>query len=404
MLAIIIFLFVGNYLLDLFIDLLNFRHSIKSNRFNTEEHRIRFREYFRANFWLSQSSSILSFVLILYLLSSGVFGTLSDALAERIASPVLAGLTYFGILGFAADLLSLPFSIYRVFVIEERFGFNKTTMRTFIFDKLKGWLLMVLIGGPIAALIIWIYLSIPDLFWLLAWITTAVIILLTTVLYTSILLPLFNKLSPIKEGSLSDRIAELCSKTRFPLSELFVMDGSKRSTKANAFFSGLGSKKTIVLYDTLVNEYSEDEILAVLAHEIGHYKKKHTRTMIVFSMLQTGFMFWLMSLFLNSEAIAHALGASMVSFQIGLTGFVILYSPLSTVFSTLMNALSRKHEYEADAFARENFSAAPLVSALDKLHKDALSNPDPHPAYVFIHYSHPPLYLRTERLMRGETG
>jgi len=347
----------------------------------------------------SQWSSSISFIGTMLVLVLGGFGWLDTFLRTELTThPIGLALAYLGILTIASSLLGLPFELYDTFVIEARFDFNKTTWQTFIGDKIKGALLGALIGGGLLALIIWFYESVGSLFWLYAWAVISVFSIFMTMFAASWILPLFNKLTPLPDGTLRDSIVGYCEKVDFQLDNLFVMDGSKRSTKANAFFSGLGPKKKIVLYDTLIEKQSVEEITAVLAHEVGHYKKKHTLLSVVLSIAQTGAMLFLFSLFVNQPEFSLALGAAEPGFHLGLIAFGILYTPLSMVLGIGMNLLSRKNEFEADAYARETYDGSPLETALKKLHVDSLSNLTPHPAYVFVHYSHPPLLERLKAL------
>ena len=322
-----------------------------------------------------------------------------DAYARTITDHVLfLPLVFFAILIIASDILTTPFSIYSTFVIEEKFGFNRTTIKTYVLDKLKGALVGVIIGGGLMMLFIWFYNYTGELFWLWTWGAIAIFMILITMFYASVIVPLFNKLTPLEEGELKTEIITYCKKVGFNLDNLFVMDGSKRSSKANAFFSGLGSKKRIVLYDTLANEYSKEEITAVLAHEIGHYKKKHTLTTMVVSVAQIGVMLFILSLVINKPEFSIALGVKEKSFHLGLLVFSMLYSPLSMLIGVVMNVISRKNEYEADNYAKTTYSADPLVSSLKKLSVDSLSNLTPHPYYVFMNYSHPTLLQRIKAL------
>ncbi|MBN4062508.1 M48 family metallopeptidase, partial [Bacteroidales bacterium AH-315-I05] len=276
--------------------------------------------------------------------------------------------------------------------------FNRTTVKTYIFDKIKSAILGAIIGGGLFSLFVWFYETAGEYFWLYAWALVTVFMLFMAMFYSSLIVPLFNKLTPLEEGGLRTEIEDYCKKVGFKLNNLFVIDGSKRSTKANAFFSGLGPKKKIVLYDTLIEKHTNDELLAVLAHEVGHYKKKHTRTSIFISVLQTGLTLYLLSLMINLPQFSIALGAEKQSFHIGIIVFGMLYSPLSMILGLGMNILSRKNEFEADAYAKETYKGEPLRTALKKLSVDNLSNLTPHAAYVFFHYSHPPLLKRLKAL------
>ncbi len=326
-----------------------------------------------------------------------------DKLAWGITgNAILAALVFLGIIMFASDLIGIPFSVYDTFKIEEKYGFNKTTPKTFVADTIKGWLVGAIIGGGIMALVILIYQKTQNMFWLYAWILVAVFSVFMTMFYSNIIVPLFNKQTPLEEGELRNAIREFSDKVGFRLDNIFVIDGSKRSTKANAYFTGFGAKKRIVLYDTLINDMETEELVAVLAHEIGHYKKKHVVQGLLISLLQTGVVLFLFSLLIGSPVLSKALGVEEPNFHIGLIAFGILYSPISFVLGIFMNALSRKNEYQADAFAAENYKPEALASALKKLSVKNLSNLTPHPRYVFFHYSHPTLLQRLAHLKKFE--
>ncbi len=363
-----------------------------------EEKYKRSQQYYMANLKLGIFSSSFSFLLILLMMLAGGFAWV-DHLARRFGeNEIIVALVFFGLLGLVFDLLMTPFSLYDTFVIEEKFGFNKTTVKTFLTDKLKGWLLAAIIGGGLLALVIWFYQLTGKMFWIWAWGLSAVFMIFLTMFYSSLIVPLFNKQTPLEEGELKNAITGLCRHAGFTLDNVYVIDGSKRSTKANAYFSGLGKKKRVVLYDTLINDLETDEIVAVLAHEIGHYKKKHTLTGIVLSILQTGFTLYLFSLFVDNPQLSQALGADQPSFHLGLIAFGIIFSPVSTILGLGSAALSRRNEFQADAFAAEYSNPQKLGSALIKLSVKSLSNLTPHPLYVFFHYSHPPLLERLKKL------
>lgn len=345
-------------------------------------------------------SSLFSFVLIMFMLFFDGFAWLDFEVRAMSESPIAQALLFFAALAVASDILGLPFSLYSTFVIEEKYGFNRTTVKTFILDKLKGYLLGGLIGGGLTALIVWVYGNTGEYFWLLAWGLISVFTLFMTAFYASVILPLFNKLTKLEEGELRDALTALCGKVGFKLNDLYVMDGSKRSNKANAFFSGLGPRKRIVLYDTLIEKHSTDELVGVLAHEIGHYKLKHTTLGAVLSIAQMGIMFYVLSLLIDSPVLSAALGAEQPSFHIGIVAFGLLYSPLSTVLGLLMNKLSRVNEYAADAYAKKHFRPQPLITALKKMSVDHLSNLTPHPLYVVFHHSHPTLLQRIRSLAK----
>jgi STE24 endopeptidase len=258
--------------------------------------------------------------------------------------------------------------------------------------------MMIIVGGGILALIIWIYELTQNQFWLYAWAIVTVFSIFMNMFYSRLIVPMFNKQTPLEDGSLRDKISEYASSVGFSLNKIFIIDGSKRSTKANAYFSGFGSEKRVTLYDTLVNDLEEEEIVAVLAHEIGHYKKKHIVFNLISSILLTGLTFYILSLLISKPILSEALGVSTHSFHIGLVAFGLLYSPISEITGLIMNIMSRKFEYQADDYAKNTYAAEPLISSLKKLSKNSLSNLTPHPAYVFMHYSHPTLLERIKNL------
>jgi len=354
--------------------------------------------YNKDNKRLSLWSSAFNLAVVLAMIAAGGFAFTDTFAAGLSRNVIVITLIFFGILGFASDIINLPFSIYDTFVIENKYGFNKMTVRTFITDHLKSWFLAVLIGAPLLALITWIYYSTGKNFWIFAWIVITLFTIFINFFYSEIIVPLFNKQSPLADGSLRTKIELFAQERGFRLKNIFVIDGSKRSTKANAYFSGFGPKKRIVLYDTLQNDLTEEEIVAVLAHEIGHYKKKHVLVNLVISVFLTGLMLFLFSLVAASPALAGALGSEKASFHLGLVAFGILYTPLALITGLITNFISRKNEFAADRFAGENFRPEILANALKKLAVKNLSNMLPHPAYVFFHYSHPPLLQRLEKL------
>jgi STE24 endopeptidase len=320
-----------------------------------------------------------------------------------VENPIAVSMLFIGILAIVGSIIDFPFSYYDTFVIEEKFGFNKTTKKTYWLDKIKGIFLSIVIGGGLLWAILWFYHKTEDRFWWYAWILVTVFTLFMTLFYSNVIVPLFNKQKPLKEGELKNAINEFAKKTGFTLDNIFVIDGSKRSTKANAYFTGFGPKKRVVLYDTLINDLSTEEIVAVLAHEIGHFQKKHVFYNMILSILLTGFTLFVLSIFIGNPVLSQALGVSQPSFHIGIIAFGILYNPFSEITGLIMNQLSRKFEYQADAFAKDNYSGSMLVSALKKLSKNSLSNLTPHPWYVFWHYSHPTLLQRINQLNLKKT-
>lgn len=343
-------------------------------------------------------TSSFSLILILLMLFLGGFAFLDTWIRSISEHPILMALLFFGVIMIISDILNIPFDIYATFVIEEKFGFNKTTPRTFIFDKIKSWLLGAFIGGVIMSVIIWFYMLTKEYFWLYALGFVSLFMIFMSMFYSNLIVPLFNKQSPLEDGDLRDNIEDFSKKSGFKLKNIFVIDGSKRSTKANAYFTGLGAKKRIVLYDTLINDLEIPELVAVLAHEIGHNKKKHTTKGLITSILQTGLMLFILSLFIDSPELSGALGVDKTSFHIGIISFGILYSPISTILGLGTNVFSRRNEYQADYFAGSKYSCLHLGNALKKLSVKNLSNLTPHPAYVFFHYSHPTLLQRLDRL------
>lgn|SRR5690606_2101372 len=348
-------------------------------------------------------TSSISFIVFFIVVFTGFFGILDEWLRVFIDNEIALALAFFAILYFVSDWLSLPFQLYSTFVIEERFGFNKITPRIFILDKLKGYLVTLLLGGGVLFIFIWLILTIGKDFWLYFWIISAILMVLVNMLYTSVIVPIFNKLTPLPEGELKEAIEEYGRKVGFPIDNIFVIDGSKRSSKANAFFSGIGKRKKVVLYDTLIEGHSKEELVAVLAHEVGHYKKKHILTGMILSVLQVGIMLFILSFLIFNPTLSEAMGATQLSVAINLVVFGILFSPISMITGLFMNIMSRKNEFEADAYATLTYDGAALQMALKKLSVNNLSNLLPHPLYVFFHYSHPPLLQRLQAIAAVKT-
>ena len=354
--------------------------------------------YQKDNNRLSTWSSVLNLAVILIMIIAGGFALVDNLARSLSANLVIIALAFFGVIGFVSDIINIPFGYYDTFVIEKKYGFNTTTLGTFITDHLKSWCIALMVGVPVLGLITWFYYKTGRNFWLYAWGLITVFSVFINLFYSELIVPLFNKQVPLPDGSLRNQIETFSQKTGFKLRNIYVIDGSKRSTKANAYFSGFGPKKRIVLYDTLQKELSEEEIVAVLAHEIGHYKKKHVLLNLIFSVFTTGLMLFLLSVVVNNPSLSKALGSENASFHMGLIVFGILYSPLSLIIGLLTNWVSRKNEFAADNYVREKFKPELLATALIKLSVKNLSNMMPHPAYVFFHYSHPPLLQRLEKL------
>jgi STE24 endopeptidase len=343
-------------------------------------------------------SGSFSFVVILAVLLLGAFGWLDGVLREHLSNFILLPLAFFGIILIVNELLDVPFDWYATFTIEEKYGFNKSTPKLFVTDWFKGILLNILIGGLILSAIVYIYQYTGSWFWLLAWGVVSGFSLLMTLFYSEWIVPLFNKQKPLEAGELRDAIENLAQKAGFALTNIYVMDSSKRSTKGNAYFTGLGKKKRIVLFDTLIKDLNTEEIVAVLAHEIGHYKKKHIIYSLIRSVISTGITFFILSLFLGSLPLAEALGGHIPSFHLGLIGFSFLFAPISELTGLIFSAISRKNEYEADRYAASFGLGNALISGLKKLSVNSLSNLNPHPWVVFWRYSHPTLLQRMERI------
>jgi len=400
---VIISIIILDYLLDRYLDFLNTktRNSNLPDELKGIYDEDKYRksiEYEIVNSKFGFITSSLDFALILGMLFLGGFAYVDTLAGTFTINPIYKAIVFFAMLGIASDLIHIPFSIYDTFVIEQRFGFNKTTAKIFIFDKLKGYLLSAIIGFPLLFALLWFYYKTTDMFWIYAWGITSFVTIFFVMFYSNLIVPLFNKQEPLEEGELKSEINTFAQKVGFKLKNIFKIDGSKRSTKANAYFTGLGSKKRIVLFDTLIKELNSKEIVAVLAHEIGHYKHKHTRQGILISLIQMGVTFFLVSIFLAFPALSQALGVNQPSFHIGIIAFGILYNPISLIIGLAMNILSRKNEYQADNFVKENFEPEHLASALKKLSVNNLSNLTPHPVYVYFHYSHPTLLQRIRAL------
>ncbi|MDT0687477.1 M48 family metallopeptidase [Autumnicola psychrophila] len=400
---IIIGIIVIDFIVDKILDTLNAKHfddpvpQELEDVYNSEEYE-KSQRYKKERYKFGLITSTFSVLLTLGFIIFGGFEW-ADQIARSITdNPILVALIFFGIIMFGSDILTTPFSWYSTFVIEEKYGFNKTTKKTFLLDKIKGWLMMAVLGGGILALIIWFYQIAGDNFWWYAWILVAIFAIFMNMFYAKLIVPLFNKQTPLQEGSLRTKIERYAENVGFKLDNIFVIDGSKRSTKANAYFSGFGKEKRITLYDTLVNDLKDEEIVAVLAHEVGHYKKNHIIVNLTASILTTGFTLWLLSLFVGNPLLSEALGVSQPGFHIGLVAFGILYSPISEITGFIMNYLSRKFEYQADDFARDTYNGNHLISSLKKLSRNSLSNLTPHKAYVKVHYSHPTLLQRFRNL------
>ena len=400
---IIIAIIIINFIVDKILDALNARHfkdklPRELNDVYDETEYKKSQDYKLTNYKFGILTSTFSIVLTLAFLFFDGFEYIDNIARNFSNNSIIVALIFFGIIMIGSDVLMSPFSFYKTFVIEEKFGFNKTTKKTFFLDKIKGWLMTAILGGGILAIIIWFYQITGRNFWLYAWVLITIFTVFMNMFYARLIVPLFNKQTPLEVGGLRDEISAYAKTVGFKLDKIFVIDGSKRSTKANAYFSGFGSEKRVTLYDTLINDLEHDEIVAVLAHEVGHYKKKHIIFNLIASVLLTGLTLYILSIFISNPLLSKALGVETHSFHIGLIAFGLLYSPISEFTGLIMNWFSRKFEYQADNYAKETYRAKPLITSLKKLSKNSLSNLTPHPAYVFMHYSHPTLLSRIRNL------
>jgi STE24 endopeptidase len=405
--AIILLAIAANFLLNLISDLLNLRalQSRPPEEFRDvydEEKYSRAQEYTRTRTRFGLLTSTFSLAILLVFWFAGGFNWVDQFVRDFGHGAILTGLMFVGILILAQTIISLPFSIYSTFFIEERFGFNKTTPITFIADRLKGLMLTALLGGPLLAGVIGIFEFFGTVAWLYAWIVVVLFTLFVQFIAPTWIMPMFNKFTPLEDGDLRQAILGYAEKVSFPLRGIYKIDGSRRSSKSNAFFTGFGRNKRIALFDTLIENHTVPELVAVLAHEVGHYKKKHIPRNMIVSMLHTGVMLFLLSLFIRVPGLHEAFFMEDISVYAGLVFFGLLYSPIETVLSVVMQMVSRKHEFEADRFAADTTGdPESMVSALKKLSADNLSNLTPHPFHVFLHYSHPPVLHRIRAIRSG---
>ncbi len=401
LIAIIIIVF----LIDSLLDILNARHyndaipDELSDVYPQEEYQKSI-AYKRANYKFKLVSSSISLLIMLLFFFFEGFAWVDSISRSFSNNSIIIGLLFFGIIMIGSDILSTPVAYYKIFVIEEKFGFNKMTPKTFFVDKIKSIIMMIIVGGGLIAIIIWFYEITGKSFWIYAWALVTIFTITMNMFYAKLIVPIFNKQTPLEPGELRETIQAYSKNVGFQLKDIFVIDGSKRSTKANAYFSGFGSEKRITLYDTLIKDLNNEEIVAVLAHEVGHYKKRHVIINLLLSVALTGLTLWFLSLFITNPLLSEALGVEIPSFHIGLIAFGILYSPISEVTGLIMNTVSRAFEYQADDYAKNTYDSEALINSLKKLSKNNLSNLTPHPAMVFIHYSHPTLLQRIKNLRK----
>lgn len=409
-LTIILFILIGKYILDLIIEILNIRHirSELPEEFADSYDREKYRSsqsYLKENTRLSiMADSIITPVIIGFILLGGF--NLVDTIARRaVDHEIWRGLIFAGILFLVSSMINLPFSIYRTFIIEERYGFNRTTVKTFFFDLFKGWVLAGLIGGIVFAAIIWFFTISGSIAWLLCWGTVTAIQLFLLFIAPVTIMPLFNKFTPLQEGELKLKIEDYARRQDFKIKGVFTMDASRRSTKSNAYFTGFGRFRRIVLFDTLIERHTVNELLSILAHEVGHYKKQHIMKNVFVSVLSTGAMFFILSFFINNRGLFDAFKMSHTSIYASIFFFAFLYGPIDMIVSIIGNLFSRRFEYEADSYSAQTYGQpGAMIAALKKLSVDNLSNLTPHPLKVFFSYSHPPVLERIQALnqLRGE--
>jgi STE24 endopeptidase len=358
--------------------------------------------YGTAKYRFEMLTNLISTVAILCAIIVGWFAWLDAQLRDRLSSNLLITVVFIGILIVISMVGNLPAGYYSTFVIEEKFGFNKSTKKLFFQDAVKQLLISLAVGLPLLFAVAWIYQSLKNEFWIISWALFAAFSLFMFIFGTRIFLPMFNKLKPLPEGELRAAVEDYCQTQGFPLSKLYEMDASKRSTKLNAFFSGMGKVKIIGLYDTLIEKLTIKETVAVLAHEVGHYKRKHVYTMFAFSNLQTLVIFSLMGWLLGNPNLSKALGSNTPSFHLSMLAFFLLFTPVSTVLGLINNSFSRRNEYQADQYSIDTYPGAReyMHDALKKLSRESLSNLNPHPVYVAVHYSHPPILARLANLKK----
>ena len=405
-LVIILSVIIGNYLLDIVVETLNVRHAGTAlpeeyqGYYDPEEYR-RAQSYLKENTWFEIiTSTITTPITVVFILIGGF--NLVDQIARSFQfSPIPTGLIFVGILMLASQVISIPFSAYNTFVIEEKYGFNRTTVRTFILDLTKAWLIAAVIGGTLFSLVLWFFGKAGDWAWVYSWVVVVLFQIVLTFLAPVVILPLFNKFYPLESGELKATIERYARSQDFKMKGVFKMDASRRSTKTNAFFTGFGKFRRIVLFDTLIEKYEVDELVSILAHEMGHYKKKHIFKSLLMSIVMTGFMFFLISFFINNEGLFTAFKMENISIYASLTFFAFLYAPINMIISIFSNMLSRRREYEADAYAVGTYGKPEsMISALKKLTIENLSNLTPHPLKVFLSYAHPPVLKRIRAIRR----
>jgi len=401
---IILMALLGEFVLNTIADMLNLSRLQKQipkpfkDIYDDEQYR-KSQDYLRVNTRFGWISSTVNLALVLIFWFAGGFSLLDNWVRSFDQGLIFSGLMFIAILGAFKAAIAIPFSVYDTFVIEQRFGFNKTTLRTFVMDHFKGLLIAIFLGVPLLCVILWFFQYAGNIAWLYCWIAVTIYSLFIHYVAPHWIMPLFNKFEALGDGRLKESIFDYARSIKFPLNNVYVMDGSKRSSKSNAFFTGFGKNKRIVLFDTLIARHTIEELVSVLAHEMGHYKKKHILKSMILGILQSGIMFYLLSIFISYERLFDAFYIENVSIYAGLVFFGMLYAPMGFFLSLITLAISRKNEYEADWFAITTTRFKdPMVAALKKLSVNNFSNLVPHPFYVFLHYSHPPVLERIKAI------
>ena len=401
---IIIGVIVFEYLLSFVVKVLNIKAldpnlpSEFSDTFDKDKY-IKSQEYTKTNTKFSYITSTFSLIVSLAFILGGIYNVIDLYVRELGYGAEVTGLCFFGLLFIITDLLNIPFSLYKTFIIEEKYGFNKTTFKTFISDKLKQYFLISLIGGPLLYLVLYFFGNFGDHAWVYVWGFLVAFSVIMQPIFNTFIAPMFNKFTPLEEGPLLDKIKTYLSKVDFPVKKLEVMDGSKRSSHSNAYFSGIGRNKRIALFDTLVEQMNDDEIVAVIAHEVGHYKLKHIYSGILLSALQSGIMLYIMSIFLMNPDLFSVFKMDNLSIYASLVFFSMLYAPISLLLGIFFSIISRKNEFSADAYSAQTAELPEsLISGLKKMSKENLSNLTPHWLNVFLNYSHPPVLKRIQAL------
>jgi STE24 endopeptidase len=403
-LILILIILVIKYLLDFGVDWLNVHHLKPAlpdefKGFYDKEKYFRSQQYTREKTVVGLIQNTFTTAFIMAFILAGGFNVIDQMVRKLPFGSILTGLIYILFLTLVSGILDLPFRIYSTFVIEEKYGFNKTTSLTFILDLVKGFLLLLVIGGPLLALVLWFFQETGSLAPLYVWVAVSLLQIFLTFIAPVVIMPLFNKFIPLEKGELRSEIERYARDHDFKLKGIYTMDGSKRSAKSNAFFTGFGRSRRIVLFDTLVEKHTADELVGVLAHEMGHYKLGHILKMMVLSILETGLLLFLLSFLMNNQALFAAFKMEQLSIYASLIFFGFLYAPVSTLLSVFTNVISRKHEYRADRFAVQTTKRGEIfVQALKKLSADNLSNLTPHPLKVFLFYSHPPVLERIQAI------